>query len=91
MPKNKIEDLRNILFQQLERLNDDELMSTEENAKKELQRAYAITQVSQVIVSSAKVEVEAMFKLHLSGSGFITDEKKQLNNGAKIQTHNDSE
>lgn len=37
MTKNKMEDLNNILFEQLERLNDDSL-----NLDEELKRAYKI-------------------------------------------------
>jgi hypothetical protein len=51
MAKNSISDLRDHLFETLERLKDkDEPM--------ELDRAKAICQVSQVIINSAKVEVD---------------------------------
>ncbi len=49
--KNKIEDLRNHLFETLEALKDkDEPM--------DLDRARAVADVARVIVDSAKVEVE---------------------------------
>lgn len=49
--KNRIEDLRNHLFETLEALKDaDEPM--------ELDRARAVADVARVIVDSAKVEVE---------------------------------
>lgn len=49
-PKNKIEDLRNHLFETLEALKDEE-------KPMELDRARAIADVAKVIVESAKVEV----------------------------------
>lgn len=51
MPKNKIEDLRNILFETMERLldPDDEL---------DIDRAKTVRDVAQVVVNSAKVEVD---------------------------------
>lgn len=50
MPNNKIDDLRNHLFETLEALKDkDEPM--------DLDRARAVAEVAKVIVESAKVEV----------------------------------
>jgi len=49
--KNKIEDLRNHLFETLESLKDKE-------APMELERAETIAKVAQVIINSAKVEVD---------------------------------
>ncbi len=48
--KNKIDDLRNHLFETLEALKDEE-------KPMELDRAKAIADVARVIVESAKVEV----------------------------------
>lgn len=53
--KNKISDLRNHMFAALERLGNED-MSEEEN-KKEIERAKAISEVGKVIVESAKTEV----------------------------------
>lgn len=64
--KNKMEDLRNHLFAALEGLSDAE-------KPMELERARAIADVAQVVINSAKVEVEYL-KLHdgrLPGTGFI--------------------
>lgn len=62
--KNKIEDLRNHLFETLENLRDkDDPM--------DLERAKAVAQVAQVIVDSAKVENEFMKITGTGGSGFI--------------------
>jgi hypothetical protein len=49
--KNRIEDLRNHLFETLEALKDDE-------KPMDLDRARAVADVARVIVDSAKVEVE---------------------------------
>jgi hypothetical protein len=51
MPKNKIEDLRNHLFATLEALQDDE-------NPMDINRAKTIADVAQVIVNSAKIEVD---------------------------------
>lgn len=58
MPKNKIEDLRNHLFEQLERLQDDEKMKNPIILERELKRASAISEISQVIVNTAKAETD---------------------------------
>ena len=55
--KNKMADLRNHLFQALERLNDTDAKN-ELHMGAELERAKAIAEVAQVLVNSAKVEVE---------------------------------
>lgn len=65
--KNKIEDLRNHLFETLEALKD-------ENKPMELDRAKAIADVARVIVDSAKAEVQfiqATGKI-TEGTGFIS-------------------
>lgn len=51
--KNKIEDLRNHLFEQLERLNDPDC-----NIEKETQRATVMVQVAASIIETGRVEVE---------------------------------
>lgn len=81
MPKNKIEDLRNHLFAQLERLAEDEEMKNPIKLERELKRAQAISEVSQVIVSAAKAETD-YYKVtgRSPGDDFIPlDKAKQLN------------
>ena len=51
--KNKIQDLRNHLFEQLERLSDDEL-----NLDNEVKKAQAMAQIASQIVETARVEVQ---------------------------------
>ncbi len=75
--RNKIEDLRNHLFAQLERLGDDESMKNPLKREAEIQRAKAIKDIAQVVVNSAKVEVEAMKVIGGGGSGFIPSDPKQ--------------
>ena len=61
--KNKIDDLRNHLFETLEALKD-------EDKPMEISRAKAIADVAKVIVESAKVEVDF---LRVSGATKSTD------------------
>ena len=69
MPKNKIEDLRNHLFATLEALQDDE-------NPMEFERARTIADVAQVIVNSAKIEIEFIRATGRSeGTGFIPEER----------------
>lgn len=67
--KNKIEDLRNHLFATLEALQDKE-------APMPIERAQAIAEVAQVIVNSAKAEVDfirAVDGRKGLGTGFISE------------------
>lgn len=69
MPKNKIEDLRNHLFATLEALQD-------EDNPMDIERAKTIADVAQVIVNSAKIEVDFIKATGKSeGSGFIPEIK----------------
>lgn len=58
--KNTITDLYNHLFAQLERLGDEDIK--EEDLKREIKRAEALSQVSQTIINAAKVQVEFIDK-----------------------------
>jgi hypothetical protein len=68
---NNLESLNNYLFEELERLNDDESLNSEELLDKELKRSKAITQVACQIVQNAKVVLEA--KKHADQFGYQTD------------------
>jgi hypothetical protein len=82
--KNKISDLRNILFEQLERLNDDELST--ENLDKEAYRTSQMVQIAETIIDSARAETEfIMVKNKIptqpnSSTGFILadDDTKKI-------------
>lgn len=56
MPQNKLTDLNNHLFEEMERLMDDDL--SEEDMKKEIKRANAITSVSNQIISNMRLQTE---------------------------------
>lgn len=56
--KNTLADLNNALFEQIERLQDDEL--TDEQLEKELKRAKAVTGVASVIVQNGELALKAM-------------------------------
>lgn len=65
--KNKIDDLRNHLFETLEALKDDE-------KPMELARAKAIADVAQVIINSGKLENEFLkITGGIRGTGFLPD------------------
>lgn len=68
--KNKIEDLRNHLFNTIENLLDvDKPMDVE--------RAKAISQVAQTIINSVEVEVDFIKVTGRSeGTGFIPEERQ---------------
>lgn len=68
--KNKIDDLRNHLFAQLERLGDESIKGDE--LKEEIQRARAVSDVSAQIVDSARAENERLKLLKRApGSNFM--------------------
>lgn len=62
--KNKIEDLRNHLFETLEALKD-------KDNPMDLDRAKAVAEVSKVIVETAKVEVDFLRVAGGRGTGFV--------------------
>lgn len=69
--RNKIEDLRDHLFETLERLKD-------EDDPMDLERAETIAKVGQTIINSAKVEVDFLrITGGAEGSGFIPDGKRR--------------
>lgn len=55
--KNKLTDLNNHLFSQLERLSDEDL--TGEALQAELQRSYAVTGVAKEIISNGRLLLDA--------------------------------
>ena len=58
MPRNKLTDLNNHLFSQLEKLNDDDLSS--EQIEQECKRAKAMSSIASQILQSSRLTLEAM-------------------------------
>lgn len=58
MPKNTLEDLNNHLFDQLERLLEEDL--SQEQLDKEVVRSKAVTSVAEVIVRNGELALGVM-------------------------------
>ena len=74
MARNKLNDLRDHLFETLEALKDPE-------KPMEIERARAISDVAQTIINSAKVEVDLVKAVSgKPGSGFfnVQEESREL-------------
>lgn len=64
--KNKLSDLNDHLFAQIERLGDTDINGDE--LKAEINRSKAMAQIATQIVNSAKITVDAMKLLNRNGS-----------------------
>jgi hypothetical protein len=70
MAKDKIQDLRNHLFETIEMLKEGDI---------DIDRAKAISEVAQVIINSAKVEVQFLKEMGSNRhTGFIQLENKEI-------------
>jgi hypothetical protein len=76
MARNKITDLNNHLFAQLEKLNDEELTDLE--LSKEVNRTKAITSISSQIIKAQKLRLDAV-KLSNSGANHKSDIPEEIN------------
>lgn len=56
--KNKISDLNNYLFEQIERLNDDSL--TEEQLELQLKKTSAINDLAKNIIQNGQLQMSAL-------------------------------
>lgn len=54
---NKLVDLNNYLFEEMERLTDDETLKT--NFDKEIERSKALTNISKEVIKNAKLLLDA--------------------------------
>ena len=70
--KNTLLDLNNHLFEQLERLNDEDL--TEEQLNNELRRAEGITKIAAQIISNGELAFKTM--AHMDDYGYELGKRK---------------
>lgn len=76
MARNKLNDLRNHLFAQLERLEDENL--DQEQIDLEIKRTKAINSIAVQIIDTAKVELDLMKIVDASEeSAFFKDTNQQ--------------
>lgn len=73
MTRNTSSHLNNHLFEQLERLNDDEMGG--EDLKEEIERSKAMANLSRMIIENAKLSLEARkLKADLTGEVDLNNE-----------------
>lgn len=69
--KNTLIDLNNHLFEQLERLNDDELKG--DSLKEEIMRAKSMTDIAGTIIDNAQTVLDATkFQTEVLGRSAVT-------------------
>ena len=78
MAKNKLEDVRDHLFAQLERLGDEDM--TQEQLDLEIKRARSIATVSSQIIETAKVEVDFIEAIGETDASVFWKGQKQIGN-----------
>lgn len=77
--KNKNTDLNNILFEQLERLNDESLKG--EDLTEEIQRAKSVADISSKIIDNSRLGLEAArFKAVYMGRDAVSALPEMLEN-----------
>lgn len=57
--KNNLQDLNNVLFEQLERLQDDEALKDPEIFDKEMQRSKAVSSIATQIIQAGNLSLQA--------------------------------
>jgi len=67
--KNKLGDLNNHLFAQIERLSDEDL--SVEEIKKEVTRASAVVGVADTIIRNADVQIKGLALMVKDGRPFV--------------------
>lgn len=89
--KNTLQDLNNHLFEQLERLNDDEIMDNAEHPeffKRELEKSKAVASIASTIIMNARVQIEGMRvkkELGITDEAVMPDLIKNKNAVKKIE------
>lgn len=74
--KNKIDNLTDHLFAQLERLNDEDLSG--EKLTAEIQRSKAVAEVAKQVVAAGSVQVSAMTVMVKAKDAGLDVEKPKL-------------
>lgn len=69
--KNTISDLNNYLFEQLERLQDDEL--TDEQLEKEIMRSKAVQGIAKTIIENGALALDTKKHMDEYGNGSNAD------------------
>lgn len=77
--KNKLIDLNNHLFAQLERLSDESLKG--EALQDEIHRSKSVTQISTQIVANARLALDAQIAANDMGVGRKLPEMLEAQNG----------
>ena len=57
--RNGLQDMNNVLFEQLERLQDDEALKDPETFDREMKRSQAITSIASQIIQSGTLSLKA--------------------------------
>lgn len=65
--RNTLNDLNNYLFEQIERLNDDEL--SEDQLEKEIKRSEAVQKVARTIIENGQLALNAKKHMDEYGQG----------------------
>lgn len=71
--RTSITDLNNLLFEQIERITNDDL--SEEELDREVKRVKAVTDIAKTIVDNNRVAVDALKYLEPVGSEHMVDLK----------------
>lgn len=72
--KNTLTDLNNYLFEQLERLNDDEL--TGDELEKQLKKTDTIVKISEKIIQNGELAFKTM--QHMDSYGYNAKENRTI-------------
>ncbi len=79
--KNTLEDLNNHLFEQLERLNDEDL--NDEQLDRELRRSEGVTKIAEQIIKNGELAYKAMKHM----DEYRYDEKRQAPAMLEVKRH----